>query len=188
MGYVSSICNADWSPAMTEIARLVSARMMGDCFDAALAWDPVNKVAECDLVVAYANEGEECPAYFGEGVEPVIEHQTSDEGEEVVLMYCPIPKIPLELECGEQAPDHDVFGWYYCENLTSEDFVEACQDGLDDDGDGLTDCDDDGCMDCDPCPGATGTNCAPKCQHVVMLTEEAQSEIAGLAVFVQCPK
>jgi hypothetical protein len=190
MGYVSSICNADWSPAMAEIARLVSARMLGDCFETPLAWDSVNKVAECDVVVAYANEGEECPAFFGDGVEPVVEHQTNNEGEEVVLMYCPIPKIPYELECADQVADldHDVFGWYYCENTGAEDFPEACQDGIDDDADGLTDCDDEGCADCVPCPGATGVECAPKCKNVVMLTEEAKTAVAGRAVFVQCPR
>jgi hypothetical protein len=119
MSYVYSICNADWSPAMSEIAKILEQPFMGTCLEKPVAWDSASQVAACDVTVEYVNQGEVCPEIFGD-VEPVIETETNDEGEEVVLMHCPIPEIPFALECGDQEADQDAFGWYYCENLTGE--------------------------------------------------------------------
>jgi hypothetical protein len=195
MSYVYSICNEDWSAAMMDIARLIASQMAGTCYKKPLDWDPVNRVAKCNVVVEYVNpEGDSCPDAFGDDVVPIIKEETTDEGEEVVHMFCPIPKIPFDQDCGTQAAelDQDTFGWYYCENLSAENFPDACTDGLDNDQDGFTDCDDEGegddpgCADCVGCPGALGVNCNQTCTYVVMLTDEAKRQIAGLQVSVQC--
>ncbi|MCK9459231.1 MAG: hypothetical protein M0R80_06295 [Proteobacteria bacterium] len=186
MSYVYSICNPDWSPAMTDIAGLIAAHMVKTCYEKPLDWDPVEKVAKCNVVVEFEDEGEECPAAFGPDAEPIIEKATSDDGEEVTLMYCPIPKIPFEQECGDQEADDDELGWYYCENLRAEDFAEACADGIDNDGDGQADCDDGGCAGCGSCPGAAGVECAPDCKYVVNLTGRAREIVGGRQVAVQC--
>jgi hypothetical protein len=198
LGYVYSICNPDWSVAMTEIARLIASKMGGTCYDKPLDWDPVERVAKCNVVVEYRDpEDEECPEMFGDDAEPIIEEVTSEEGESTTLMYCPVPKIPFDQDCGTQAQDldQDTFGWYYCENLTVENFEGACSDGIDNDGDGDVDCedtgdpdhpeDDPGCDGCEAC-GGLGVDCNNTCQYVVMLTEAAKAQIAGLVVSVQC--
>jgi hypothetical protein len=191
MGYVYSICNADWSPAMTDIARLIASQMTGTCYKKPLDWDPVNKVAKCNVVVEYTNpEDEECPSAYGD-VEPIIKKETTPEGEERTLVYCPIPKLPSEQDCAEQTDEQlaaiaDEFGWYYCETMGFENFAEACSDGIDNDGDGDIDCDDADCADCLPCPGALGNNCAQTCKYKVELTETAKSAVAGMNVSVQC--
>jgi hypothetical protein len=194
MSYLYSICNADWSPAMTDIARLIAAQMAGTCYKKPLDWDPVNKVAKCNVVVEYTNEGESCDPIYdvdGESPEPIIKKETSSEGEETILMYCPIPKLASEQDCSQQTDTQlaDIaggFGWYYCENMGVENFSEACSDGIDNDGDDAIDCDDSDCADCSPCPGATGNNCSQTCKYVVMLTEAAKNAVAGRQVMVQC--
>jgi len=191
MSYVYSICNADWSQAMMDISRLIAAQMAGTCYKKPLDWDPVDKVAKCNVVVEYRNEGEECDSDLYGDVEPVIKKDTSPEGEEEVLMYCPIPKLPAEQDCADisdtqAAAIASEFGWYYCENMTTEDFSEACDDHLDNDGDGAIDCEDTQCADCKPCPDATGNNCSKTCKYVVMLTETAKAAVAGRQVAVQC--
>jgi len=198
MSYVYSICNEDWSMAMTDIAAMIASKMAGTCYEKPLDWDPVGKVAKCNVVVEYTNPpDDECPEFFGE-VEPVIKQVTTEEGEDKTLVYCPIPKIAFDRSCGTQEEDldEDEFGWYYCENLTAENFPQACVDGIDNDGDGQTDCDDTGdpedpdndpgCTDCEGCPDAMGVNCEQTCTYVVMLTGEAQRQIAGMQVSVQC--
>jgi len=192
MSFVYSICNPDWSPALEIVARLTAACMCGGCYKKPLPWNIATRTSTCNVVVEYQNEGEVCPAIFGD-VEPIVETTTSDEGEEITRMYCPVPKLPSALECSErtaaqQGAIDDGFGWSYCENLDSEDFAEACSDGVDNDGDGQTDCDDDGCADCVPCPGATGNDCAQKCRYVVELTDAAKSAVAGRQLSVQCLK
>ena len=120
MGYVYSICNADWSPAMAEIARTIAPAFAGACLENRIAWDPTSEVAACEVTVEYLNEGETCPEIFGPDAVPVIETETSSEGEEIVRMYCPIPAIPFAQECADQVADGELFGWYYCENFTGE--------------------------------------------------------------------
>ncbi|MCK9459230.1 MAG: hypothetical protein M0R80_06290 [Proteobacteria bacterium] len=189
MSYVYSICNEDWSPAMADIARIIAEQMAGTCYEKPLDWDPALKVAKCNVVLEYVDEGEECPDIFGDDAEPIVKKETDDDGEERVYMYCPIPKIPYEQDCNDLDQveiSEDEFGWYYCENLTDENFSEACSDGLDNDSDGQADCDDDECADCMPCPDATGNDCSQTCKYKVELTEAAKSAVGGRVVAVQC--
>jgi hypothetical protein len=194
MSYVYSICNDDWSPAMADIARIIAAQMAGTCYEKPLDWDPALKVAKCNVVLEYVNEGEECPDVFGDDAEPIVKKETDDDGEEKVYMYCPIPKIPYEQNCNDPdqvAISEDEFGWYYCENLTDENFSEACSDGIDNDSDdgepgGGIDCEDDECSDCVPCADIQGSGCSQTCKYKVELTEAANNTVGTRQVAVQC--
>jgi len=195
MSYVYSICNPDWSDAMMDIARLIAEQMAGTCYKKPLDWDPVGQVAKCNVVVEYENpeDATACPPEF-DGAEPVIKMKTSDEGEDEPYMYCAIPKIAFPQDCGNETVNQEDFGWYYCENLTAENFDEACQDNIDNDGDGLTDCDDPGdpenpetdpgCGACADCGGVG--QCLGTCKYVVQLTDTAQKQVTGLHVQVEC--
>jgi hypothetical protein len=65
------------------------------------------------------------------GAHPTIEKETSYDGEEETMMYCPLPKLPAELECGDmtdaqRAAIAGAFGWFYCEDLAGEAPDEGC--------------------------------------------------------------
>jgi len=104
-------------------------------------------------------------------------------------LFCPLPRLAAPKNCeeltGGNAPTE--FGWYYCENLAelAENFDEACDDGLDNDGDTHADCDDSECQDCQVC-GGTGVNCAKTCKYVVQLTDQAKQVVQGQSISVQC--
>lgn len=189
MSAVRSICEPDWSPAMEDIARMI-ASSHGHYLRVPLEWSPATRTSECDLLVEFVNEGEACPPVFG-GAEPMIEHDVDDVGDEVVRMYCQLPKLPSELECADRTAAQEAafeagFGWTYCENLHAEDFIDACSDAVDNDEDGDVDCDDSECADCPPCPGATGNDCSHTCMYVVDLTDAAKEAVGGRHVAVQC--
>jgi hypothetical protein len=192
MSFAYSICSPDWSPALEEASRLIAAWMCGPCYQKPLPWNPATRTAECNVVVEYVNQGEECDEdLYGEDAVPVIKKETSSEGEEKVLMYCAVPKLPSELECADRTAAQEAafeagFGWYYCENAHSEDFPWACADAIDNDEDGEVDCDDSECADCLPCPGATGNDCSHTCMYVVDLTDAAKEAVGGRHVAVQC--
>lgn len=187
-GYVYSICNADWSPAMGELASLIASNLGGTCFPVDLPWDTEEKTSTCDLFVEYDTDVETCPAeYFGEGVEPIQE--SVGEGEDArTVRLCKVPKLPAPLECSEV--DHDSYasqiGWYYCTNLLDEDFSEACDDGLDNDSDGNPDCDDEQCAACGVC-GGNGDGCEAKCKFNPQLTDAGTVAFRGLNLWAFCP-
>jgi hypothetical protein len=158
MSYVYSICNDDWSPAMEEVAGLIGSKIRGTCYKKPLDWDSVGKVAKCNVVVEFVDpEDEECPAEFG-GAEPVIERGASSDGEEITRMYCAIPKLPSERECGAQTAEQAAaiesrFGWYYCENLAAGEIDAGAEDA---------------------------------CRYTVQLTDAAKEAVFGRQVSVQC--
>ena len=68
--------------------------------------------------------------------------------------------------------------------MSAENFNEACdpsQDNLDNDGDGLFNCDDPDCLVCTVC-GGTGVGCAKTCKYVVQLTDEDKYALLQLYV------
>jgi len=194
MGYVYSICNADWSPAMRDIAKLIAEQMAGTCYPKPLDWDPSTKQAKCDVVVEFIAENQDaakCPSIFKVD-NPVIEESVASENVTKYRVFCPLPRIAAEKSCADNdfqsgALKND-FGWYYCENiegLAAENFDEICNDGLDNDGNGLTDCDDPACHPCPSC-GGNGIGCEKNCLYKVELTEVAKNEVRGLNLMVQC--
>jgi hypothetical protein len=158
MGYVFSICNEDWSPAMEEVANLIGAKITATCYDKALDWDPVEEVAKCNVVVEFENpEVEECPEGFAADP-PIIERGTSSDGEELTRMLCAVPKLPSARDCAAQTPEQaaaigDGFGWFYCESLDAEAADAGAEAG---------------------------------CRYTVQLTEAAKRAVLGRQVAVQC--
>jgi hypothetical protein len=185
MGYVYSICNADWSPAMAEVAELIASQMGNTCFEKPLTWDPVTRTANCDLVAEYIDE-EACPAEFGE-VEPLTEVWTDADDVEHESLFCPLPRLPVPRSCDALEAVPSELGWYYCENFghAAENFDEVCEDGLDNDGNGTTDCEDAACQACRTC-GGDGVGCENTCRYVMQLTKPARDAVAGQLLSVQC--
>ncbi len=203
-GYVYSICNADWSPAMKEIAEVIAENMQPQCYPKSLQWDILDieeqqksdcencGVAKCDAVVTFEyplGEEKDCPAEFDVPPEKQIEEKKRDlAGNPThMLVHCPLPKLPAPIDCDaakeKYAQDQSV-GWFYCENQ-NEDFDETCGDLTDNDRDTKTDCEDDGCADCTAC-GGTGIDCERSCKYGVELTEEAKAAVQGKKLSVQC--
>ncbi|MBW2537321.1 MAG: hypothetical protein JRI55_37895 [Deltaproteobacteria bacterium] len=187
MSYVYSICNADWSPAMEDIAELIAENMSTTCYPKPLDWDPTTEQAKCDVVVEYINQ--ECPFDLADGDEATEEERTDSEGVEYTITFCPLPRLPAPLDCAQADKEYgdDDFGWYYCEDHR-ENFNDACEDGMDNDGDGDADCDDtddSGCANCQAC-GGTGVGCAQSCKFAVQLTPAAEAAIQGQQIAVQC--
>ncbi|MCP4198456.1 MAG: hypothetical protein GY762_15005 [Proteobacteria bacterium] len=72
-GYVYSICNEDWSPAMADIANLIAVAVGSSCYEDSLVWAPLSQenqelenclecgTAVCNLVYEY-EQGYECDA------------------------------------------------------------------------------------------------------------------------------
>ncbi len=191
MGYVFSICNPDWSPAMQDVAKLAAPSLCGSCcFPKPLPWDPAARKPGCGMVAQF--DDEPCPPELG-AAEPAIESWTDDDGVGHVRSFCPVPALPAALSCGDNdfqtCPFADSLGWYYCENaegLDDENFNEVCADGLDNDGDGAADCDDPGCAVCPVC-GGNGVGCEDTCKYVVGLTDRAKLAVLGRNLAIECP-
>jgi hypothetical protein len=206
-GYVYSICNADWSPAMKEIAKVIAGSVCQQCYDDKLEWVPSSKceidgektqcgVAKCDVVASFEFTPDTpashrvCPAELG--VDPgtvAVEVEKDNLGRpKLYRVSCPLPKLPSPIDCGDAEWLHGAtaeLGWYYCENQ-EENFEETCSDGIDNDGDGLADCDDDGCFDCKMACGGTGAACENSCKYGLELTSAARDAVRGRSVSVQC--
>ena len=114
MGYVYSICNDDWSPAMSKIAKLIASKVGGTCYDRPLDWDPEIEQARCDVVVELLDE-EECPEGF-EAEAGSFEEFTDDDGDERTRIVCVLPRLSAPKDCEELESKPQETGWYYCEN------------------------------------------------------------------------
>ncbi|MBN2525790.1 MAG: hypothetical protein JXR76_05300 [Deltaproteobacteria bacterium] len=186
-GYVYSICNADWSPAMQEIAGLIAKNLGGTCYPKRLSWNPGTEMAECNVVMTYQFSKKEykiapteCPADKGQQWENPKGELHQDADGKSWLLACTVKKLPAPINCEDMVGNEDYksysddkkFGWYYCEN-PGENNTFACTDHLDNDQDGDIDELDDDCKACiDGDPG-----CAPDCPYKVSLTTAAQEEV-----------
>jgi len=186
LGYTYSICREDWSPAMEDIARLIAANLAGTCYPKPLDWDPATRTAKCDVVAEYVDR-EDCPFEIAEGREALVEHWTDGDSVEHTTVFCPLPRLAADRDCSafDGAELADELGWYYCENMTEENFQEACGDNLDNDADGLLNCADPECEPCQVC-GGNGVGCEQTCKYVLQLTETAEALVMGQNLSVQC--
>ena len=126
-GYVYSICNGNWSSAMTRIAELIAKQMQPQCFSKKLDWEPLDQVetaqypecencgfAACDAVLDHfiasdAENAELCPAALYEGLtdteraryeKSITVTEVSTVGEiSGKRVSCPVPKIPAPIDC-----------------------------------------------------------------------------------------
>jgi hypothetical protein len=186
LGYVYSICNEDWTPAVEDFAKLIAENLCGSCYPKPIPWDAETQTATCDIWVEYENVLA-CPDDLPEAAPPEV--YLDDNGAEHMVRYCELPKIPAPLDCSEAVEAGACvggIGWYYCENIIVENFEEACHDGLDNDGDGAVDCHDEDCQTCAVC-GGDGMGCEKKCKYDVRLTEEARELVWGRRLYTVCP-
>ncbi len=197
--HVSSICNEDWSPAMSEIASLIANQLQGTCYPKPLDWDHETQQAKCDVVAAYEGQ-DECGFELDDGVSPYIAIEERGN-EKIEVLYCPLPRLAAPLDCveaekaiAELGPDK--VGWYYCED-NSENFKQACDpdgawSGVDEDEDGKVDCEDEDCWRCEPCEGLPGVDpssapdCPRSCKFKVELTDPAKRITKNQRISVQC--
>ncbi len=187
MSTIVSICGDDWSEAMENVARLIAAPLCGLCYEKPLEWNAAKKTAECDLLVEFYDR-EECPPEFGDSQpEKTSKFNYSDNTYQDGIL-CKLPKIPVELDCRQNNFDqvNEQFGWYYCENIGREDFKDTCEDGEDNDNDGLVDCDDPDCQICQICGGTDA--CTGLCKYVPEVTPEVEEETWGKPLVVRCIK
>lgn len=141
-GYVYSICNPDWSPAMNAFASMIEERMPGACYASALDWDPEAQVARCDVVVQLdaGLAAEDCPSTIveawcqasggtAEDYRSAVLASSQQDSEGALLVGCPLPKIPTPLDCAAAnevlAQAQGRIGWYYCENSNPTE-PDAC--------------------------------------------------------------
>jgi hypothetical protein len=197
-GYVYSICNADWSPAMAKIAAILGQNLVTVCYPKPLEWNPESGTANCEVIVELRQEPSmtECPASLttapGYNSEFETIEMTLDSNGEVlqVVAHCPLPKLPTSsVDCDsveQELKDSNVPGWFYCEDK-NEDFSDNCDDGLDNDEDARVDCEDEGCQDCDVCAGS-GIGCRNSCKFSVRLSDQARDIALGSRVYVACPQ
>jgi hypothetical protein len=185
MGNVYSICNEDWSPIVEDFAMLIADNMCGGgCFPKPLPWDPTTHTSTCDLWVEY-RDVLACPAGLEEATTWTF---TDNDGVEHMLRHCELPKVAAPLECAaaEQSGACSVgLGWYYCENMTSENFNEACDDTIDNDADGYLNCDDPDCTPCTVC-GGSGFGCEKTCKYDVRLSDQAKQLVWGQRLGIVC--
>ncbi|MCP4603220.1 MAG: hypothetical protein GY847_22345 [Proteobacteria bacterium] len=193
-GYVYSICNADWSPAMKEIARVIAENITGQCYAKQLEWTPSGTPeckgcgkAKCQVLVSFTHPRDQdtgCPGSFSVNPNEVSREYDEDE----VTVFCPLPKLNAELDCDkakERYAGTKQIGWYYCEDQ-NENFEGTCRDGIDNDDDGDVDCEDEQCADCKDACGGTGVQCEVSCKFGIEITPEAKKASRGQQVDVQC--
>lgn len=199
MGYVYSICNRDWSPAMEKIAGLISENLSGACYPKRLGWSPATETAKCNVVFDYKmyDSSPSCPTDDGqEWIEPngrIKAKGVNEDGKTFHILSCTAQKLAVPRRCGDKASEYendlDTFGWFYCEN-DGENNWGACDDKKDNDNDGAFDCDDDECKACSFCEDESlhdSAKCPLKCPYMVSMTPSAMSEARrAVEISIEC--
>jgi len=210
-GYVFSICNENWSPAMEKIADIIARQMKPSCFDEQLEWSELPAArqpegctncgeADCDVVFREqraVNADTNCNAqvYAGlsdaekrryEAKKQVVKAENEKGEIDSINVFCALPKLPLPLDCvaAEARINPNDIGWYYCEEA-GEDFADACKDGKDNNENGYVDCDDQGCAACCATDEQLENCNSSKCRFGVKITEAAKNLVKG-EINVQC--
>jgi hypothetical protein len=132
-GYIYSICNPDWSPAMKDFADSIRQKLEPSCYASALDWDPASRVARCDVVMQLEDGKtvDDCPPALADAwieatgktladYRAVAMASSNKRKDGTLIAGCPLPKIPTPLQCDEAEKDlsslQKEVGWYYCEN------------------------------------------------------------------------
>lgn len=161
--------------------------------------------AECDVMVRRQmgiNEDDTCPAAYYTSVtqeeaaayedKKVVENVVGTSGEVTLKnVYCPLPRIATPRDCDDARKYISLLnststqvGWYYCEK-DGENFLNACEDGNDNDNDGLIDDEDPDCADCVADPN--GSDCdSSSCSYGVEFTDAGKNVTSGSKITVQC--
>jgi hypothetical protein len=162
-------------------------------------------VAKCDVLMErYVSRGtpesEYCPAGLYEDLSKEDKKKyesmitgikvSSGGSTEGVQVLCPVPKLPAALDCATARQQITTLfpkqaGWFYCENMDADDTGNSCNDNIDNDGNGSTDCSDPICAQCSSCGGSTD-ECREGCRYGVSLTDKVKDLSAGSSVKIQC--
>ncbi len=187
---------------MREIAKVIAESMTPSCYPKPLEWsetggdcggyDECGK-ASCDVVIEYlsgAGNPQKCPGSFNAADDAVVVEEVRDNDGTVTgsRVLCPLPKLLAPINCKdakEMYGESSDVGWFYCEDR-QENFNATCDDNLDNDNDGQTDCDDEKCSDCTVCPDGSGQQCESSCEYGVELTVSAKDLARGRMVLVRC--
>lgn len=147
-GYVTSICNEDWTPAMRSFAAMIARQIRPACFGTELDWvkndkacDNCGRVETCDVIatIEQLQKGPDpvaisCPASLYEGLtaqerieaekRTVIEDVTGSDGTVIgKVIHCPLPKLYTPRDCAAlDVPSLQRRpGWYYCESVAADE-------------------------------------------------------------------
>lgn len=136
-GFVHSICNEDWSPALLRTGEAIASKLNRPCFPHKAPWTEQNSsdcpncgvVADtCDLFVEYSISNDDletfrCPQELYEGLDENTKDayenktilETSDQNTKV---FCAVPKVATPLACADALTAEELeeeIGWTYCE-------------------------------------------------------------------------
>jgi len=108
-GYIYSICNDDWSPAMKEIAKRIAESLAGATFEMELEYDDNAKASKCDVIFQKFDKSS-CPSGLVDM--GIIEDQNTGKSHR----ECKVKPIPHPKQC-KAAEDlsQNKPGWIYCE-------------------------------------------------------------------------
>lgn len=127
-GYIYSICNDDWSPAMQTIAEIIARQIEPTCYPKQLEWDLLpedekekypdcegcgwakcNVVMEQPITEDIEDPSSICPTTLYEGLsasdvkkyKDMVVVKKQEESGNVVghKVQCPMPKLPTKLDC-----------------------------------------------------------------------------------------
>ncbi|MDJ0765895.1 MAG: hypothetical protein QNJ97_23125 [Myxococcota bacterium] len=143
-GYIYSICNQDWSPALTNVSYMIGQGINPlECFSKTLQWTSVPDgcegcgVAANEMYVKFEFPADTsmsdltCPPELGASPDDIIVTKAEDPNGagSIYEVYCPVPKLPAPVDCPSAVAmwmDSDKLGWYYCEN-PGEAFDSSCK-------------------------------------------------------------
>ncbi len=134
-GFVSSICNADWGPALLRTGEAVAAKLTHPCFPTQAPWTKLESgncpdcgtVSEgCDLFIEYKAVDDDfaCPSALladldDDEKEAALAKTLTETADGITDVYCAVPKVAAPLSCAELAEMEgltDEIGWTYCED------------------------------------------------------------------------
>lgn len=205
-GYVESICDETYGPLIEHVTDRVDMAMeTGQCLlSDGLEVEAVSGTctecvqSKCEMYLEILRTGEAaadktCPhsLVFGNNYHDKAAYQEHKEGDTVVAtrVFCPVQKMPVPIDCAaaRESLDYTRAGWAYCENrLDAENTEYTCSDGVDNDADGITDCDAETCGSCKMC-GSLDSDCGLGCKYDIILTQPANEAAEGNNLFLECP-
>jgi len=177
LGFVHSIHRDDWTSIAGDLAAVVHEFVGRGCAYRNLQWDESRSALPCESIFSFW--GTRCPEGFPWSSELAV------GDEENPRVRCAMEPLAVPRDCRDLS-EEDVRelmrtgdGWFYCER-PGENFSDACRDRMDNDLDGLVDCDDDECADCMNCREDFAVdleNCPADCRQEIRYTSSAMAAV-----------